>query len=325
MQSRLPTVLAALVLLAVLVTYMCTFQIRETEVGFVKTFGEADQNILDDPGLYAKWPWPVQEIVKYDKRIRILDDTVEETPTTDSKNVTITTFTGWVIADPYRFHTAYRDLDEGINALRTKIRAHKKAVVGQHTFAEFVSTDPQTRKLREIENEMRDLVAREAMEGFGVEIKIFGIKRLGLPEAVTKEIFDAMKTREQNKADNYEAEGKAKAEEIVARARAARNRILAVAQRRADRIRADALAKVGEIYEQFAAHPELRIFLDQLRALEEILKQRTTLILTTNDVPVNLFDEDKRIEKPADAHAATEPPVRPDNARADASTSTQQP
>ena len=325
MQSRLPTVLAALVLLVVLVTYMCVFQIRETEVGFVKTFGEADQNILEEPRLYAKWPWPVQEVVKYDTRIRILEDTVEETPTTDSKNVTITTFTGWVIADPYRFHTAYRDLEEGTNALRTKVRAHKKAVVGQHTFDEFVSTDPKTRKLREIEQEMRDLVAKEAMEGFGVEVTIFGIKRLGLPEAVTKQIFETMKTTEQNKADNYEAEGRAKAEEIVARAKAARNRILAVAQRRADRIRSDALAKVGEIYEQFAAHPELRIFLDQLRALEEILKQRTTMILTTENVPVNLFDAEKRIEHGAAARAETPPPVGPGEARADASASIQQP
>jgi membrane protease subunit HflC len=296
MQSRLPSVLAGVLLVAILVVYMCSFQVRSTEVAIVKTFGEADESkILTTPGWRGKWPWPIQEVVKYDKRIRILEDTVEETPTSDSKNVTITTFTGWVVADPYRFHKAYPDLKQAEEALRTKIRSHKKAVVGRHAFSEFVSTDPQERRLREIEDEMKQLVASEARAEFGVEVEIFGIKRLGLPSEVTKAIFDQMKKTEQNKADNYENEGKARAQEIVARAEEKRSRILAVAERKVADIRSEGLARVGQIYESFADYPELRIFLDKLRALEKILENRSTLILDTKFAPADLFNEESRL------------------------------
>jgi membrane protease subunit HflC len=296
MQSRLPSVLAGVLLVAILVVYMCSFQVRSTEVAIVKTFGKADENkILTTPGWRGKWPWPIQEVVKYDKRIRILEDTVEETPTADSKNVTITTFTGWSVADPYRFHKAYPDLKQGEEALRTKIRSHKKAVVGRHSFSEFVSTDPKERHLREIEDEMKQLVASEARAEFGVEVEIFGIKRLGLPTEVTKAIFDQMKKTEQNKADNYENEGKARAQEIVARAEEKKSRILAVAERKVADIRSEGLARVGQIYQSFADYPELRIFLDKLRALEKILKTRSTLILDTKFAPTDLFDEQSRL------------------------------
>lgn len=296
MQSRLPSVLAGVLLVAILVVYMCSFQVRSTEVAIVKTFGEASENeVLTTPGWRGKWPWPIQEVVKYDKRIRILEDTVEETPTADSKNITITTFTGWAVADPYRFHKAYPDVQQAEEALRTKIRSHKKAVIGQHAFPEFVSTDPQERHLRQIEQEMMQLVASEARAEFGVEVKIFGIKRLGLPNEVTKAIFDQMKKTEQNKADNYENEGKARAQEIVARADEKKSRILAVAERKVADIRSEGLARVGQIYESFSEYPELRIFLDKLRALEKILETRSTLILDTKFAPADLFDEQSRL------------------------------
>ena len=310
MSSRLPSMLAAVVLVAVLAFYMCFFEVRTTEVAIVKTFGEVRSDAIAEPGLKWKWPWPVQEVVKYDTRIRILEDTVEETPTVDSRNVTITTFTGWVVSDPYKFHTAYPDPKEGEQALRTKIRTHKKAVIGRHRFSEFVSTQEQERKLDEIENEMMQLVADEARQGFGVDIKVFGIKKLGLPSEVTSQIFEKMKAEQKTKAINFEAEGKAKAQDILAEARSKKEDVLAEAQRKVDEIESDGRRRVGEIYKSFEAHPELRIFLDKLRALEEIFQNRTQMFFDTSQVPIDLFDEDKRLqprELRLDLEAAAEP------------------
>jgi len=295
MPSRLPSVLAAIVLVAVLGLYMCSFQMRATEVGIRKTFGKADPVPITQPGLYWKWPWPIQEAVKYDTRVRILEDTVEETPTADSKNVTLTTFTGWVVADPYKFHTSYPNPKQGEEALRTKIRAHKKAVVGVHSFAEFVSTREDERKLRQIEDELKEFVKAEAQRDFGVDIRIFGIKKLGLPTEVTDAIFKRMIAVQRTKAMNYEAEGRAAAQDIVAGAESKRQQILAVAQRKVDDIESEGRRRVGEIYKRFEQHPELRIFLDKLQALEDILKTRTTLLLDTNFAPIDLFQEKSRL------------------------------
>ncbi len=295
---NLPSILAAIALLAVLLLYMCTYQVRFSEVAVVKTFGKADAetDVKQEPGLYPRWPFPIQSVKKFDTRIRILEDTIEETPTRDSKNLVVTTFTGWTIDDPYKFLLRYETEEGGEDALRAKIRFHKKAVVGKHDFSEFISTDSAERRLQEIEREMEQAFAGEALEQFGVKTHIFGIKRLGLPKAVTKDIFENMKKLEENKAKNYETEGEAKAAEIIAVAKASRERIMAVARRKADEIRNDGQRRVGEIYAAFTEHQELRIFLDKLRALEELCKERITLILDTEIAPVDLFRLDRPVQ-----------------------------
>ncbi len=294
---NLPTVLAAAALLIVLLLYMCSFQVRSTEVAVKKTFGDAKPgDVITEPALYWKWPWPVQSVIKYDNRLRVLVDRSEETRTADSKNIILTTFAIWRIADPYDFLKSYPDEKDGERALRTKIRAHKMAVAGKHMFSEFVSTDPQERRLRQIEQEMMDLVSAEAREEFGVELEAFGVKQLVLPEDVTQSVFKAMKELEENKAKNYEAEGEAKAAEILADARAKQQRILALAKRKVDAIHSEAQREVSEIYKSFAQHQDLRIFLDKLEAFEQVLKERTTLILNIEIQPFDLFDKDLRLE-----------------------------
>ena len=295
MPSRLPSILAGIALVVVLGLYMCCFQVRTTEMAVLKTFGRMSDEPITEAGLYWRLPWPIQEPVKFDRRIRIMEDMVEETPTADGKNVTVTTYTGWRVADPKLFHTAYPDEKEAEAALRTKVRAHKKAVIGQHQFADFVSTDPAERRLAEIEKRMMDQVASEARKEFGVEIAFFGIKKLGLPADVTKTIFEYMKAEQNRRATRYEAEGKAKAQEILSEAKRKNELIMAAAQFNVDSIEADGRRRVGEIYRSFAEHPELRIFLDKLRALEETLSKRTTLILDTSTIPADLFDAEQRM------------------------------
>ena len=303
---NLPTLIAAVFVVLVVGFYMCTYQVRFTEVAIRETFGEPSSEPTTDPGLYFKWPWPIQNVVKFDKRIRVLEDRTEETYTADSKNVIITTSAFWTIEDPYKFHRSFPKVEDGEQQLRDAIRSQKKAVAGQYDFSNFVSTVPGERKLREIERDilgeipdpdsdhprfarggLRDVWRAE----YGVGIKYFGITKLTLPESVTQAIFDSMKKNEQVKADNYEAEGKAEAEQIVASATEARERIMSVARRKADEIRNEGEKIVSELYAQFQEYPDLRIFLDKIETLEQALSQNTTLVLDTRLAPVDLFEE----------------------------------
>jgi hypothetical protein len=115
-----------------------------------------------------------------------------------------------------------------------------------------------------------------------------------------------MKETEQTKAANYRAEGEAKARELIADALAAQQRILAVAQRRVDEIRNRTQREVSEIYKDFAEHQDLRIYLDKLEAIEEILKRRSTLILEPDEPPIDLFDEEKRLSATVPIEVAQE-------------------
>ena len=70
------------VLASMLVLYMVTFQVRFSEVAVVRTFGQIKEGgIIKEPGLYWKWPWPVQKVERYDNRVQTSSTTGEETPT----------------------------------------------------------------------------------------------------------------------------------------------------------------------------------------------------------------------------------------------------
>ncbi|MFQ5493927.1 MAG: protease modulator HflC [Phycisphaerae bacterium] len=290
---NLPTLLAAGLVVLILGFYMCTFQVRFTEVAIKKTFGNPTGDTIQEPGLKLKWPWPIQSVVKFDKRIRVLEDRTEETITADSKNLIVTTSTLWTIVDPYLFHNRFDRDEDGEKQLRSAIRSQKKAIIGQYNFSNFVSTNASDRKLREIERRMLEPVREVWRKEYGVDVTYFGITKLTLPQSVTKAIFDSMKKNEENKAANYKAEGVAQSAEIIADARAKRERIMAVANRKADQIRNEGQRIVSGIYAQFQENPELRIFLDKLKALEEAFQADTTLIMDTTFAPVDLFEAER--------------------------------
>jgi membrane protease subunit HflC len=254
--------------------------------------------------------------VVYDKRTLMTEDRTEETRTLDSKNLLLTTFTLWRIKDAIKFHenfpgNAKDSIESAEDKLRTTIITHKHAVVGKRLMNEFRSTDPKVRKLREIEQEIKELVARDARNEYGIEVIDFGIKKLGLPQQVTSEIFDAMKSKENRKADRYNSEGEALANSIVADAKAARERILAEARRKVAAIETEAQREVGEYYKEFDEYPQLRIFLDKLRTSAQALRERSTIILETREPPFDIFEpEARRNVRPE--HPATEQPLLED-------------
>ncbi len=303
------TMAAAVFVAIVLVLYMCTFQVRFTEVAVVKTWGRTSGTAIDEPGLKFKWPRPIQDVVVFDKRIRTLEDRTEETRTIDGKNLLITTFTLWHIDDPIKFHTNFPDsVEDGIKKLRTTIVTHKHAIVGERTFGEFVSTDPSKRKIREIEQELMTSIAKDAHEEYGIEVVDFGIKKLGLPETVTTDIFRSMKADQDRLASRYVAEGDARAANILADAEATKDRIMAAAEERVSEIIREAQEVVGGYYKEFDRYPELRIFLDKLRTAREALKERTTIIIdAAKESPFDVFDRDvrDRLGKKSDSYGVS--------------------
>lgn len=310
------TLMAAVFLAVVLALYMCTFQVRFTEVAIKKTWGKPDKEAITEPGLRFKWPAPIQSVVVYDQRVRMTEDRTEETRTVDGKNLLLSTFTLWKIADPVKFHTNFpAGVEDGERKLRTSIVAKKQGIIAQRTFDEFVSTDPAKRKLREVEKSIQEAVASTVQDEYGIQIVGFGIRKLGLPQSVTTSIFESMKSHEQAKAARYIAEGDASANDILANAKATKERIMAAARKKAAQIENEAQRVVSEKYKEFDQHPELRIFLDTLRTVAEALRQRTTLVLDAQQAPWNVFTEEGRAtyeSKPATEKAPAKPDTRRD-------------
>src|SRR3972149_8845530 len=168
--KHLGTMFAAVFLAVVLALYLCTFQVRFTEVAIKKTWGRPTKDAITEPGLYVKWPAPIQTVVRYDQRIRMMEDRTEETRTVDGKNLVLSTFTLGRISDSSKFHTNFpTGVQDGERKLRTTVVTHKHAVIGQRGFDEFVSTDPSKRKLREIEGAIQAAVAKDVRAEYGIE------------------------------------------------------------------------------------------------------------------------------------------------------------
>lgn len=287
--NKLITILGAAVLLTVLVLYMCSFQVRFTEVAVVKHFGEfTDKDIKTEPGLYFKWPWPIESKVVTDKRIRILEDTTEETQTQDKINVLVTTFTCWKVADIRQFHIASSSETNAENKLRELVRSKKKNVVARYNLANFVSTDEQEFKFDEIEQDILHQIQPVALAEYGIAVTDTGIRKLTFPDTVSEQVLERMKKNEESKASKYKKEGEAEAREIRARASAISNNILAVADRLGQQIESQANQEVAQYYKQFDENVELRLFLDRLETSRQVLKERTTLVLSNVLAPFGL-------------------------------------
>ena len=72
------SVLILVILIAVvLVLCFISFQVRETEVALVTTFGKPTRSI-SDPGWYWKWPLPIQMVHKFDRRAHFYEGIMED-------------------------------------------------------------------------------------------------------------------------------------------------------------------------------------------------------------------------------------------------------
>jgi len=294
MKRSLPSMIAGAVIVGILLLYMITFQVRFTEVAVVRTFGKADRSdVITEPGLKWKWPWPIQEVDKYDNRIHIALTTGEEMPTGDKKNVIITTAIGWRIEDPYLFSISCVNKKDGEKKLKIQVRDEQKTVIGRYEFGELVSTEPDKLKYDDIEDEILAAVAPKVKKFYGIRAESIGISKLALPSQITQTVFEAMKKERQADAARYTSEGESKAKEITDTAESIAGTILAFAQSKADEIRAKGMEQAAEYNKIFSQDEELAMFLLDIKNMVSLLKGRSTIVLDADQRPFYLVNDSK--------------------------------
>jgi len=251
------------------------------DVAVIKTFGRitAVQQGKKDAGLRFKWPWPIQKLVRYDKRTAVFEDTSEQITTGDKRHMLVTMYCAWRIADPEKFHRQIVHRKAAQKDMRGLLRAHKKTVVGKHDMADFVNTDPRKMKILEIEKEVFELVSADAMEDYGIEVVRVGLKNLVLPESATKAVIEAMQEERQKEALDLKTAGEAHATAIIERARSASTKILRFADRKAGEIRTEGYRAAAKYYADYGEDYKLSMFLRQLETLRTILKSNSVFML----------------------------------------------
>ncbi|MBL4701784.1 hypothetical protein JYU15_01930, partial [bacterium AH-315-I18] len=296
----------ALVVVILLAAYACLFQVRYDEVAIRTHFDSAgDKSLITEPNLYVRWPWPIDRVHKYSKRLQVLEDQLEEQQTADEKAVIIRTYVAWRITDPLNF---FKRLETNKSAQETIKHAEAqmvpllrttRGIISQYSFEQLVNTDASKLKLTEIEDKATaQLQSRIDDSGYGITIDKVGIRRVMLPEKTTESVFETMKKTRERMAANARQEGKAKAAAIQSDAETASKRMKAIAERRAQAIRAKGDREAAQYYASFAAEKEdFAIFLFKNEALKEMLKNNSTFVLPAEDL--GLFESVGKVNLPA--------------------------
>jgi membrane protease subunit HflC len=290
-KKNLITIIIAAVLVVIFTLLLFTFQVRQSEVVVVSRFLKPTRSI-NEPGAYFKWPWPIESINRFDQRVLNFEDKPSEILTGDNTMLIASVYVGWRISDAKEFFPKFAEgsVPAAQRQLETMLRSAKAAVIGKHNLADFVNADPAEIKLATIENEIKAAVQSElATHNYGISIEYLGVKKLGLPEAVTQSVFDRMKSERTKYISEAQFKGEAEATKIKSAAERQAADVIANAQAAATRIEGAGVAEAAKTLSVFQQNPELAIFQLQLEALKTSLNSKATLIFDERTPPFSLF------------------------------------
>ena len=279
-----------LLVVAIMVLYFVSFQVREIESALITTFGRPTREITE-PGWYFKWPAPIERVYKFDSRMRVFEADLGETTTKGAVPIIVNTFIVWKIAEPLVFFNAVGTIKEAENKLLSQLSDTQNKVIGRHYFAEFVNSDPSKIKFEDIQSEMLADLKQPVRADYGIEIKTLGIKQLKISEDVSKDVFERMRAERNRKTEATIAEGNAEATKIKTDADSKKTELLAAAEARAKAIRGQGDAEAAKYYKLLEEDPALAMFLRDVEALKKILKERSTVVFSAKTAPFKLLEE----------------------------------
>ncbi|MCZ7645412.1 MAG: protease modulator HflC [Planctomycetota bacterium] len=278
----------------VLLLYMVTFTVRFDQAAVVTTFGRAGEDAVKNAdgasaGLYWKWPAPIQQVRYFDARMRTFETRLEQMTTRDNHTLIFGVYVSWSISDPLAFYQRVGGEEKAEPLLESRLR-EANALVSQYAFDDLTNVDPQRLKLGEVEERVREMMSEEvAKQGYGIEVHAVGLRRMILPEDVTRTVFDRMRETRQRLAQSARSAGDAEASRIRSEAETAAKAIESFAELRAQAIRAEGKAAAAEYYDVFQKNEDFAIFLRQIETLKQTLEHNSTFLLDMQTTPFNLL------------------------------------
>lgn len=298
--------IGALVVLAVAAIgfYAFTFVVSQTQSAIVLKLG-AVRAVKTEPGLYLKWPAPIETVTLLDNRILDLDLPAQEIIASDQKRLVVDAFTRYRISDPLRFYQAVNNIPRANSQLASIVNGQVRAVLADASFISVVRTD-RSRLMSRI----RDDVNREAAR-FGMTVVDVRLRRVDLPQANSQAVFQRMQTERQREAAEARALGAQQAQEIRARAERDATVIVAEAQRRSDEVRGEGEGERNKVFaEAFGKDPEFFTFYRSMQAYEASIKPGDTRMLLSPDSPFFRYFNDPT-GRPQSSAATPAPAANP--------------
>lgn len=303
-----------LIAVTALVAWAFLFEVEETEYVVVTFFGDP-WRIIKEPGIRLKWPWPVESVIRIDRRTHITSPEAAEFLTKDKKNVLVSFFVAWSVEDPLQFLKTVNDRLGAESRLQDRIRSEVGTQLSRYGLSELVTlaeieegADPAVPGAGEpgplVQGESRITEMMERITAgteeylkkeFGIKLFAVRMKRLNFPSANKNAVFQRMKEERKRIATKYRSEGKEQAAKVRADADLQEALLLNVANRDAEKIRGEADAEATRVYaEAYAKDPEFYEFLRSLEAYEKMLDEKSTIVLPADSPLLDVLNPDPK-------------------------------
>jgi membrane protease subunit HflC len=277
---------------AIFLIVIFSYQVKSTEIAIVKTLGKI--SVQREPGLHFCWPFPVDVIYKFDKRMHCFDGftaKLEEVSTREGETVVVGMFTVYRIVDAEKLFKNVGNMNKAEVLLDNLMRCSRNSAVGMHYLSDFINTGEGKVKISQIEDEIKRELEPKAMNALGLKIEAVGIKTFILPEKITEKVFERMKAERNVLSEKYRSSGKSEAKSLRDEADNKRKSMLAEAEFKAKIIKSEGDDLATKYYSAFTENPELAAFLRKLDSLNRMKPGKLTLLIKSGAYPFDIMNE----------------------------------
>ncbi|MDB4809413.1 protease modulator HflC, partial [bacterium] len=239
-----------------------------------------------------------------EKRVLAWDGVSSQMPTRDKTYIQVDTFARWEISDPLAYFQKLRDERSALSRLDDILGSETRNAVARHDLIEVVRStkdrqpdrmDVQTESeidfepiqvgRRAIEKGVFE-TAKSKLEDFGITLLDLRFKRINYNSDVAPDIYQRMISERQQIAERFRSEGAGEAARIMGKMELEVKKIESEAYRTVQSILGEADAESTRIYAEAYGGSEQREsfyeFVKTLEAYDEILDEKTTVILSTD-------------------------------------------
>lgn len=263
------------VLLVIILAASTLFVVDQRQFAVVYALGEIKE-VISEPGLKAKLPAPLQNVVFLDRRVQTLDSP-ESRPifTAEKKSLVIDWLVKWRISDPKQF---IRNNGVDIRNLENKLAPVVQAALNEEVTKRTVGAVLSAER----EKVMQGVVKRLADEArsFGIVVVDVRIKRVDFSAQITDSVYRRMESERKRVANELRSTGGAEGEKIRADADRQREIIVAEAYRDAQKIKGEGDAKASALYaESFGRDPQFAQFYRSLEAYRATFRSKSDVMV----------------------------------------------
>ena len=281
------SILSSIVFLVVVAWLIC-FTVDENQTVVITQFGK-DVKTINEPGLHFKLPAPIQNIMRFSRKLNVFETIPTEILTQDKKNLLINNYVLWKIENPLQFFKTVKNLKGALIRLEDIVYSQMRNEVGLYSFSEII-----TSKRDEISENITQKVKKEC-EILGINIAEIRLKKISFPSQNLPAIYRRMIAERNKMATKYRSEGKEEATKIRSETDREKTVILAKSYKEAETIKGEGESTAMKNYAKVIKRDnDFYSFVRSMEIYSKIINQNSTLILSTKSDLLKYLKPPKR-------------------------------